>query len=57
VVLQRSRADRVGDSVAVGLDRLLGQLLVEQVERGLRPFAVRDVPECLTAAVAVEAAR
>jgi hypothetical protein len=57
VVLQRSGADRVGDSVAVGLDRLLGQLLVEQVERGLRPFAVRDVPECLTAAVAVEAAR
>jgi hypothetical protein len=56
VVLQRRGADHVGDPVAVRLDRLLGELLVEQVERGLRPLSIRDVPECLLAALGVEAA-
>jgi hypothetical protein len=56
VMLERRCSDRVGDPVAIGFDRLLGELLVEQVERGLRPLAVRDVPERLPAAVGVEAA-
>jgi len=56
VVLQRRGADRVGDPVAIRLDRLLGQLLVEQVEGGLRPLAEGDVSERLPAALGVEAA-
>jgi hypothetical protein len=56
VVLQRRGADRVGDPVAIRLDRLLGQLLVEEVEGGLRPLAEGDVSERLPAALGVEAA-
>jgi hypothetical protein len=56
MVFQRRGADRVGDPVAIGLDRLLRQLLLELVERGLRPPAVRDVSERLAAAVRVETA-
>jgi hypothetical protein len=56
VMLERRGADRMGDPVAVGLDRLLGQLLLEEVERRLWPLSVRDVSERLAAAVGVEAA-
>jgi hypothetical protein len=37
----------VRDPVAVGLDQLVGELLLEEVERGLRSLAVGDVPERL----------
>jgi hypothetical protein len=56
VVFERGGADRMGDPVAVGLDRLFAQLLFEQVEGGPGPLAVGDVSERLAAAVGVEAA-
>jgi hypothetical protein len=55
-MLERGRADRVGDAVAIGLDRLLGQLLLEEVEGGPGPLAIGDVPERLAPAIGVEAA-
>src|SRR5918992_5893168 len=56
-VLERSRPDRVRDPVAVRPDGIVVQLLlVEEVERGLRSFAVGDVAEGLAATVGVEAA-
>jgi hypothetical protein len=42
--------------MAVRLDRLLGHLLLEEIERRFRPFPVGDVAERLPPAVAVEAA-
>jgi hypothetical protein len=54
VVDERSRADRVGDAVAVRLDRLVvGELLLEEIERRLRALAVGDVTERLPPAVRV----
>jgi hypothetical protein len=51
---ERSRADRVGDAVAVRLDRLVvGELLLEEIERRLRALAVGDVTERLPPAVRV----
>jgi hypothetical protein len=55
-MLERGRADRMGDPVAVGLDRLLRQLLLEEVESGPGSLAVGDVPERLAAAIGFEAA-
>src|SRR5215210_4220730 len=56
VVLERRGADRVRDPVAVGLDRLLAQLVLEEIECRFGPVAVRDVSERLPATVGVEAA-
>jgi hypothetical protein len=57
VVLERRGADRVGDAVAVGADRFVVlDLLVEEVERGLRPVAVGDVAKRLPAAIGVQTA-
>ena len=56
VVLQRSGADGVRDPVAIGLDRLIGHLVAEQVERLFRALAIGDVAERLPAAIGVEAA-
>jgi hypothetical protein len=55
-MLERRGADRMGDPVAIGLDRLLGQLLLEEVEGGPGSLAIGDVPERLAAAIRVEAA-
>jgi hypothetical protein len=51
---ERRGADRVGDAVAVRLDVLVvGELLLEEVERRLRAFAVGDVTERLATAIRV----
>ena len=55
VVLERGGADRVGDPVAVRLDGVLPELLLEECEGGLRALAKRDVAERLPPAVRVEA--
>jgi hypothetical protein len=54
VVDERRRSDRVGDAVAVRLDIfVVGELLLEEIERRLRALAVGDVTERLTATVRV----
>jgi hypothetical protein len=50
---ERRGADRVRDPVAVSLDGLVGELVLEEVERGLRALAVGDVAERLAPAVRV----
>ena len=54
VVVDEGRsADRVGDPVAVCLDGLVGELLLEEIERRLRALAIGDVTERLAAAIGV----
>jgi hypothetical protein len=54
VVVDEGRgADRVRDAVAVRLDCLLGELLLEEVEGRFRALAVGDVAERLAPAVRV----